>query len=101
MCSVRRCQIGTFLAYVARAGHALIDQHLYLPESWTSDPDRCRQAGIPDDAELLTKPRVALDMLQRAIDAQVPFQVVANPLQRRRFSARHRSRPRRPSDPDI
>ena len=67
------CQIGTFLAYVAPAGHALIDRHLYLPESWISDPDRCRQAGIPEDAQLQTKPRVALDMLQRALDAQVPF----------------------------
>jgi SRSO17 transposase len=67
------CQIGTFLAYVAPAGHALIDRHLYLPESWTSDPDRCRAAGIPEGTELQTKPRVAIGMLQRAIDAQVPF----------------------------
>lgn len=67
------CQIGTFLAYVAPAGHALIDRHLYLPESWTNDPDRCREAGIPDDAEFQTKPSVALDMLQRALDADVPF----------------------------
>ena len=67
------CQIGTFLAYVAPAGHALIDRHLYLPESWTADPDRCREAQIPDDTEFQTKPSVALDMLQRAIDADVPF----------------------------
>jgi SRSO17 transposase len=67
------CQIGTFLAYVAPAGHALIDRHLYLPESWIEDRNRCQEAGIPDDAELRTKPRVALDMLQRAIDAGVPF----------------------------
>src|SRR6185312_864683 len=33
------CQIGTFLAYVAPTGHALIDRHLYLPESWLADPD--------------------------------------------------------------
>lgn len=67
------CQIGTFLAYVAPAGHALIDRHLYLPESWTSDPDRCRAAGIPEDIELQTKPRAAIDMPQRAINARVPF----------------------------
>ena len=67
------CQIGTFLAYVAPAGHALIDRHLYLPESWTQDRDRCRQAGIGEQVEFQTKPCVALDMLQRAIDADVPF----------------------------
>ncbi|GAB3147403.1 IS701 family transposase [Micromonospora sonneratiae] len=67
------CQVGTFLAYVAPTGHALIDRHLYLPESWTTDRDRCRAAGVPDEVELQTKPRVAIDMLQRAIDAGVPF----------------------------
>ena len=67
------CQIGTFLAYVAPAGHALIDRHLYLPESWISDPARCDAAGIPAGTPLLTKPRIAIEMLQRAIDARVPF----------------------------
>jgi SRSO17 transposase len=67
------CQIGTFLAYVAPAGHALIDRHLYLPESWIADPGRCQAVGIPADAEVQTKPRVAIEMLQRAIDAEVPF----------------------------
>jgi SRSO17 transposase len=67
------CQIGTFLAYVAPTGHALIDRHLYLPESWIADRERCDTAGIPDGTELQTKPRVAIEMLQRAIDAGVPF----------------------------
>ena len=67
------CQIGVFLAYVAPAGHALIDRQLYLPASWTDDRDRCRQAGVPDEVEFTTKPRMAIGMLQRAIDAGVPF----------------------------
>jgi SRSO17 transposase len=40
------CQIGTFLAYASRHGHALIDRESYLPESWTDDRGRCRAAGI-------------------------------------------------------
>jgi SRSO17 transposase len=67
------CQIGVFAAYVAAAGHALIDRQLYLPQSWTEDRDRCRRAGIPDEVEFITKPRMAIAMLQRAIDAGVPF----------------------------
>jgi SRSO17 transposase len=67
------CQIGTFLAYASWRGHALIDRELYLPESWTSDRDRCRAAGIPDEVEFATKPRLAMVMLQRAFDAGVPF----------------------------
>ncbi len=67
------CQVGTFLAYASDRGHALIDRELYLPQSWTDDRDRCRAAGVPDDVEFATKPRLAQQMLQRAIDAGVPF----------------------------
>ena len=67
------CQIGTFLAYASPHGHALIDRELYLPESWTDDRDRCRAAGIPDEAEFATKPRQLMAMLARALDAGVPF----------------------------
>jgi SRSO17 transposase len=62
-----------FLAYASARGHALIDRELYLPRSWTDDRDRCRAAGIPDDVAFTTKPRLAQAMLQRAIDAGVPF----------------------------
>ncbi|MPY86282.1 MAG: IS701 family transposase, partial [Actinophytocola sp.] len=51
---IENCQIGVFLAYASQAGHALIDRELYVPESWTSDRDRCRAAGIPDEVEFAT-----------------------------------------------
>ena len=31
---VENCQIGVFLGYASRKGHALIDRALYLPEGW-------------------------------------------------------------------
>ena len=40
---VANCQAGMFLAYVSPLGRALVDKGLYLPESWTSDKDRCDQ----------------------------------------------------------
>lgn len=67
------CQIGTFLAYASQHGHALIDRELYVPESWTTDRDRCRAADIPDEVEFATQPRQMIAMLSRAIDAGVPF----------------------------
>ena len=67
------CQVGVFLAYASRYGHALIDRELYIPASWTEDRDRCRAAGIPDDVEFATKPQLAQAMLARAIEAGVPF----------------------------
>jgi SRSO17 transposase len=41
------CQAGVFLAYASVGGHALIDRELYLPQSWTDDPDRRRACGHP------------------------------------------------------
>jgi SRSO17 transposase len=67
------CQIGVFLAYASVHGHALIDRELYIPQSWTGDRERCRAAGIPDDAGFATKPQLAQAMLARAVEAGVPF----------------------------
>jgi SRSO17 transposase len=69
---IENCQIGVFVAYASRHGHALIDRELYLPESWTDDRPRCRQAGIPDGVVFHTKPQLARRMLARALDAGVP-----------------------------
>ena len=67
------CQVGVFLAYASRFGHALIDRELYVPRSWTDDPERCRAAGIPQEVEFTTKPRQAQAMIARAVAAGVPF----------------------------
>ena len=67
------CQVGVFLAYASRYGHALIDRELYLPQSWAQDRERCRAAGIPEEAEFATKPRQAQAMIDRAAAAGVPF----------------------------
>ena len=45
---IENAQVAVYLGYAAPAGHALIDRELYLPRSWTDDPDRCAAAGIPD-----------------------------------------------------
>ena len=70
---VENCQVGVFLAYASGHGHALIDRELYLPETWTADRERCRAAGVADEVEFATKPRLAMAMLERAMAARVPF----------------------------
>ncbi len=67
------CQIGVFLAYASRHGHALIDRELHLPRAWTDDPGRCWAAGIPAGVEFATKPVQAQAMIARAIEGRVPF----------------------------
>jgi SRSO17 transposase len=65
------CQIGVFLLYAGEKGAAFIDRELYLPEEWTTDRVRCREAGIPDAVGLATKGELARAMLERAFAAGV------------------------------
>ena len=66
---VASCQAGMFLAYVSPLGRALVDKRLYLPESWTSDKDRCEAAGVPEERQgYRSKTQLALEMLQRALE---------------------------------
>jgi SRSO17 transposase len=69
---VENCQLGVFLAYASPAGRALIDAELYLPRSWTEDPGRCAEAGVPAELGFATKPALARFMLGRALDAGIP-----------------------------
>ena len=74
---VENCQVAVYMTYTSTRGHALIDRALYLPKSWTEDPARCREAGVPADTEFATKPALARQMIRRALDAGVPAAWVA------------------------
>jgi SRSO17 transposase len=75
---IENCQVGVFAAYVTPdGGRALIDRELYLPEKWTDDRGRCRAAGIGDEVAFATKPELARQMIERAVQAGVPFAWVA------------------------
>lgn len=74
---ITNCQIGVFAAYVSARGHAFIDRALYLPKSWTGDPARLAAAHVPEAAIFATKPALAVQMIDRAIAADVPFSWVA------------------------
>jgi SRSO17 transposase len=69
---VENCQIGVFLGYASPLGQGLVDRELYLPQEWTNDPERCRQAGIPEDRGFATKPQLARQLLARAFAAGIP-----------------------------
>ena len=70
------CQIGVFLTYATTKGQIFLDRALYLPESWTNDRSRCRQAGVPDEVNFATKPELARQMIERTLAAGVPAQWV-------------------------
>src|ERR671939_396382 len=70
---IENCRIGVFLGYASRHGQALIDRALYLPKGWTSDAARRAAAGIPAEVVFATKPKLGFAMLDRALEAGVPF----------------------------
>ena len=74
---ITNCQIGVFAAYVSRHGHAFIDRALYLPKGWTDDPARLKATYVPDNISFSTKPQLAVEMIERALAAGVPFRWVA------------------------
>jgi SRSO17 transposase len=69
---IENAQVAVYLVYAGRGGHAMIDRELYLPKSWTDDPDRLVDAGVPDEVEFATKPALATGMLTRGLRAGVP-----------------------------
>jgi SRSO17 transposase len=68
---IENCQLGVFLAYVSPLGRALFDRELYLPASWTGDRQRCAEAGIDEEVEFATKPKLAQRMLERLLESGV------------------------------
>jgi SRSO17 transposase len=74
---ITNCQIGVFATYASRHGHAFIDRRLYMPKAWTDNPPRMAAAHVPSGTAFATKPALALEMIERAITADVPFAWVA------------------------
>ena len=66
---IENAQVAVYLVYAGRRGHAAVDRELYVPRSWTSDPDRCRDAGLDQDTAFATKPELATRMVARLLDA--------------------------------
>lgn len=70
---VENCQVIPMLTYASPLGHAFIDRRLYLPDSWTGDPERLEQAGVPGQVEFATKPQLVVRMLAETIAAGALF----------------------------
>lgn len=73
---ITNCQVGVSLTLASASAHVPVDFELYLPQSWTEDPARRRAGKIPDEVVFKTKIDLALDMIGRAAEAELPGQVV-------------------------
>jgi SRSO17 transposase len=66
------CQLGVCVNYRSTAGHTLIDRRLFLPKEWAADGPRREEAGVPEAVVFRTKPELALEMVQQALERGVP-----------------------------
>jgi SRSO17 transposase len=73
---VTNCQVGVSLTVAGRTEHVPIDFALYLPASWANDPERRAKARIPEEVTFRTKPELAMDLIARAMDNEIPGEVV-------------------------
>ena len=69
---VGNCQVVTTLHAVSNTDSCALAARLYLPESWTTDRKLRKAAKIPEHVEFLSKPKVALNLLEKALEAGIP-----------------------------
>lgn len=72
------CQVAVFANYAASCGHVLIDRRLFLPQEWADDPSRREEAGVPESVVFRSKPELALELVQAAIDDGLRFRWVGS-----------------------
>src|ERR1700733_2819252 len=70
------CQAAVSLSVSTWQSSLPVAWRLYLPEVWCQDTERCRKAGVPEEASFQTKPEIALDQIRQAMQRQVPVGVV-------------------------
>ena len=71
---VENCIVTVHLAYATPDFHCLLDGDLFLPQDWSDDRRRCRDAGIPDDVVYRPKWEIALELYDRAVANGVQFE---------------------------
>jgi len=71
---VDNCQVGVYCSLVNGERSTLVHQRLFLPESWTSSPFRCAEAGIPEEHRTYkTKLELGLEMIDDLKQSKVDF----------------------------
>jgi len=65
------CQVAVSLSVANHAASLPVAYRLYLPDSWASDATRRKKAGVPEDIEFQTKPKIALQQIEWACAAGI------------------------------
>ena len=68
------CQSLVSVTLASREVPVMVGLRLFLPETWTNDPERMARAHVPKDRQIaLTKPEIAIEEIDRIIASGVRF----------------------------
>jgi hypothetical protein len=68
------CQSLVSVTLASREVPVMVGLRLFLPETWTDDPERMARARVPKDRQTaLTKPEIAIEEIDRVIASRARF----------------------------
>ena len=68
------CQSLVSVTLASREVPVMVGLRLFLPETWTDDPERMTRARVPKDRQLaLTKPEIAIEEIDRVVASGARF----------------------------
>jgi SRSO17 transposase len=65
------CRVAVSLSVSNATSSLPIAWRLYLPETWANDSQRRTKTGIPEEVRFQTKPAIALEQIQQAVEEGV------------------------------
>lgn len=66
------CRVAVSLSIATANGSVPVGFRLYLPHAWSDDEVRRRQAGVPEEIVFATKPELAMQQIEAALQAGYP-----------------------------
>ena len=66
------CRVAVSLSVSTATASLPIAWRLYLPQEWADDQDRRAKTGVPEEITFQTKPALALEQIQAAVERDVP-----------------------------
>jgi len=70
------CRVAVSVSLATEEASIPAAYQLYLPETWASDKERRKQAGVPQEISFQTKPDIALAQIRSLVNEDVPRGVV-------------------------
>ena len=68
------CQSLVSVTLASREVPVMVGLRLFLPETWTADPERMTRAGVPKDRQVAsTKPEIAIQEIDRVVASGARF----------------------------